>query len=93
MEKDNLQPTTGVAFAVVSKKLPFNARLFPRLSAQVLRDNLFHGMSLCQAMWPNKMSKDPHLACIDICYDGPNMRFRHIQAGVLTYFFHLYFEE
>ena len=58
------------------------------MSGQVLRDTVFHGMSLCQAMWPLEMARDAHLTGIGICYDGTNMRHNHIHAGVMTYIFH-----
>ena len=61
---------------------------FPRMSGQVLRDSAFHGMSLCQAMWPLEMAGDPHLTGIGICYNGTNMMHNHIQEGVVTFFFH-----
>ena len=54
------------------------------MSGQVLRDTVFHSMSLCQAMWPYEMAQDPHLTGIGICYDGTNVRHYHIQSGVIT---------
>ena len=58
------------------------------MSGQVLRDKVFHSMSLCQAMWPYEIARNPHLTGIGICYDGTNVRYNHIQAGVMTYIFH-----
>ena len=39
-------------------------------------------------MWPYEMAQDPHLTGIGICYDGTNMRHRHIQSGVVTFIFY-----
>ena len=88
LEKDNLRRATGVALAVGRKRLPPKFRCFPRMSGQVLRDKVFHSMSLCQAMWPYEIARDPHLTGIGICYDGTNVSHNHIQAGVMTFIFH-----
>ena len=85
VEKDNLRRATGVALAVGRKRLPSKVRCFPRMSGQVLRDTVFHSMSLCQAIWPYEMAQDPHLTGIGICFDGTNMRHKHIQACSLFF--------